>query len=208
MGGLGKGPFRARWGGAADPCPLCVQAATGTPTSGCSAGLCRIKTIRQPAAEAAAGAGGGAGTARLSASSLPQPICPPWWGGVPQCLALKGGGHNGPSSHQVTATGRICLLTSHCKNGLASAGGSWGPGCFSDCGVQGAVHAAEERSGRVYGDAQSVMVQPGVEVGVLQIRGAAFCCAPCPWESERRSVGPDTALCLPQTFLLGGQLRK
>lgn len=52
MGGSGKGPFRVRWRGAADPWPLSGQGATGTPTSGCSAGLCRIKTIRQPAAEA------------------------------------------------------------------------------------------------------------------------------------------------------------
>lgn len=60
----------------------------GTPTSGRSAGLCGIKTFasllqRQPSA------GGGAGTARLSAASLPWPIFPP--GGPLNSLARRGG---------------------------------------------------------------------------------------------------------------------
>ena len=59
------------------PSPLSCEAAMGTPTSGSSAGLCGIKASRQPAADAA-GAGGGAGTARLSATSLLQPVHPPW----------------------------------------------------------------------------------------------------------------------------------
>lgn len=80
VGASGQRSFRVRRGRTRDPSPRSGQATTGSPTSGCSAGLCGIKAIRQPAADAA-GAGGGAGTARLSATILVQPVCPPWGGG-------------------------------------------------------------------------------------------------------------------------------
>lgn len=179
MGSSGKGPFRVLWGEAAEPCLLSGHAATGTPTSGCSAGLCRIKTIRQPAAEATARAGGGAGTARLSATSLPQPVCPPWWGGVPKSLAWTGGGNSGPSPHQVTPPGRICLLTSCRTDVLASAGGVGGLGAAVIAWCRRTPWAGGERW-------QGLMWRPQCcgaawgECGVLQARGAVICRAPCP----------------------------
>lgn len=78
-------------GGAADPPLLCTQAAAGTPTSGCSAGHCGIKTVarllrRQPGCW-------GRGWHCQAECSRPPSACLPTWGGTQQS-GLEGRGHH------------------------------------------------------------------------------------------------------------------
>lgn len=168
----GKDSFRVGGRVAADPPLLCTQAAAGTPTSGCSAGHCGIKTVarplrRQPGCW-------GRGWHCQAECSQPPSACLPTWGWYLAAWPGGEGASMGPA-HSRLCSGRICLL--------AAAGGSR-PGA--------AVMQGEWEWGLgepVAGSGVASAVCPLCSVGCRQ-GGRGVCCGP--GEQCSPCSGPQT----------------